>query len=326
MSPRQLPHIVTLIVLSVFAARHSGAQPPVYPVKPVRLLVGFVPGGGTDITARAVGQKLSERIGQPVVVDNRPGAGGLVARDIVRNAAPDGYSLLLLTSSQVVNASLIQKDPVDVRRAFAHISLLVWYPYLLVSNPSLPVKTVSEMIAYAKSRPGALNYGTPGIGTAAHLGTELLKHMAGIDMVHVPYKGSGAVVIDLMGGQIQVAFASAISSVPHVNSGKLRALAVSSGRRSKTLPNIPTVAESGVPGYDATGWYSMAAPAQTPRSIVMKLNQEIAAVLETPEVQKSLVADGAEPEHSTPEQLDRKMREEVEKWTRLLATSGIKLQ
>jgi len=314
------------LALGMLAAGAEAAQAPAYPSKPIRFLVGFVPGGGTDVTARVVGQKLSERLGQPVIVDNRAGAGGALAREIVRNAAPDGYTLLILTSSQMVNASIVRKDPVDIRVGFDHISLLVWYPYLLVSNPSLPVKSVSELLTYARGKPGHLNYGTPGIGTAAHLSTELLKYMTKTDMLHVPYKGSGAIIRDLLGGQVHIAFTSAISTVPHVNAGRLRAIAVSSATRAKVLPNVPTVAEGGVAGYDSTGWYSIATSPKTPRNIVMRLNKELAGVLDSDDLRKAMLADGAEPSHSSPESLDRKIQEEVNKWAKLIAATGIKLQ
>lgn len=324
-SKRLTSNILCFCAASLLMADCRSAQSNEYPTRPIRLLVGFVPGGGTDITARTIAQKLGERLGQSVITDNRSGAGGAIAREIVRNAAPDGHTLILLTSSQVVNANMVQKDPVDIRDAFAHITLLVWYPYLLVSNPSAPMKTVKEFLAYAKSKPGALNYGTPGIGTTAHLGTELLKHMAGIDMVHVPYKGSGDVVRDLISGQLQISFTSAISAMPHLKSGKLRVVAVSSSKRSRFLPDVPSVAEGGLPGYDLTGWYSTAAPARTPRNIVMKLNKEIGATLNAAEVQKNFAADSAEAEHTTPEQLNAKINQELKKWGDLLAAGGIKL-
>ena len=318
-------NILCVIGSSLLIADCFSAQSSDIPTKPIRVLVGMVPGGGTDITARAVAQKLGERLGQLVITDNRAGASGAIAREIVRSSAPDGHTLLLLTPSQIVNANMVQKDPVDIRDAFSHITLLVWYPYLLVSHPSAPIKSMKDLLAYAKSKPGALNYGTPGIGTTAHLGTELLNHIAKIDMVHVPYKGSGDVVRDLLGGQLMISFASAISTMPHVKSGKLRLVAVSSEKRSRYMPDAPTVAEGGVPGYDLTGWYSMATAPRTPRNIVMRLNKEISASLESPELQKNFAADAAETEPTSPEQLKEKINQELKKWGDLLAAGGIKL-
>ena len=234
--------------------------------------------------------------------------------------------MLLLSASQTVNASLITKDPVSILDAFAPVTQLVWYPYLIVGNPSAPWKTMRELLTYAKSKPGVINYGTPGFGTFGHLGTELLADMAGIKMTHVPYKGSSDSIRDVMGRRIQLSFASVVSSVSHVKSGKLRALAVSSGKRAKLLPDLPTVAESGVPGYDVTGWYSAMATAGTPKNIVMKLNRDIAKVLDSPKLEAVLAADGSEAEPTTPEQLKEKISREVKVWGKLLASADIKLQ
>lgn len=304
----------------------SAADAERYPTRPIRLLVGFNPGGGTDITARVVGDAVSELLGQPIIVDNRPSAGGVFARKLAADASPDGYTLLMLSGSQVIGASLIHKEPVDMRNTFAAISQLTSQPYLLTTNPSLPVKNVKEMIAYAKSRPGELNYGSTGVGSMAHLATELFKDMAKIDMVHVPYKGASPGLLDLMRGQIQFLFASATSSIPHVKAGRLKLLAASSATRSAQLPDVPTVAESGLPGFDVTGWYAIVAPARTPKPIIEKLNREIAQVLKMQKVVDKMAADGADTRHSTPAQLTALVAEEEAKWNKLVKATGLVLQ
>ena len=326
-SLRHISRIIISLAASLLMAGYGAAQSKnEFPVKPIRLVVGFSPGGGTDITARTVAQALSERDDYTVIVDNRPGAGGAISREIVRNAHPDGYTLLLLSASQTVNASLITKDAVGILDSFDPVTQLVWYPYLIVGNPSAPWKTMRELITYAKSKPGAINYGTPGYGTFGHLGSELLADMAGIKMTHVPYKGSNDSIREVMGGQIQLSFASVVSSVSLVQSGKLRALAVSSGKRAKLLPNIPTVAESGVPGYDVTGWYAAMATKGTPKNVVMKLNRDISKVLDSPKLEKIFAADGSEADATTPEKLRENINREVKVWGKLLASVNIKLR
>ena len=303
------------------------AQPyPAYPTKPLRVLVGFQPGGGSDILARTIGQKLTESWGQPVITDNRSGAGGTIAMEIVAASAPDGYTLLLTSGSQVTNASLVTKVKFNVIKAFAPISQMTSQPYVWLVHPSVPVRSVKEMIAYAKIRPGALNFGSSGTGSSAHLGMELFKHMAKVDLMHVPYKGSGQALIDLLAGQVQMLFASAISSAPHLRSGRLRAIAVSSAKRFSTLPDIPTVAESGLPGFEFTGWYGISAPARTSRVIIGKLNQEIVRLLQTPDVLEKLAADGAEAAPSTSEQFRMTIENEIRKWTKVVREAGIKLE
>ncbi len=318
--------LMVCFVTGLLVAGYVNAQSTDYPTKPIRLLVGFSPGGGTDITARMVSVKLSERIGQSIIVDNRPGVGGVLARNIAAEANPDGYTLIILSGSQVIGASLIYDAPVDMRNTFAAIARLTSQPYLLTTNPSFPAKTVKEMIDYAKSKPGVINYGSTGVGSMAHLATELFMEMAGIKMVHVPYKGASPGLLDLLRGQLQFLFASSTSSMPHVNAGRLRLLGSSSGKRSKVLPDVPTIAESGLPAFDVTGWYSMIAPAGTPKAIVMKLNREIGEVLKSPEIQKGLGAGGADAVHSTPEELAALVHFEEERWAKLVKSAGIKLK
>lgn len=302
------------------------AQATQYPTRPVRLLVGFNPGGGTDITARTVGDALTKRLGQSFIVDNRPAAGGVLARKIAAEATPDGYTLLMLSASQAIGATLVHNEPVDMRKTYVGVSRLTSQPYLLLTHPSLPIENVKDMIAYAKSKPGELNYGSTGAGSIAHLASELFKEMAQVKLVHVPYKGASPGLLDLIRGQIHFLFASATSSIPHVKSGRLRLLGSSSGERSAQLPDVPTIAESGVPGFDVTGWYGIIAPGRTPRPIVRKLNAEIAEVLKLPAVKERMARDGAEARHSTPEQLALLVEHEVSKWTKLVKSAGIQVK
>lgn len=318
--------LVVCFVAGFVAAEYVGAQSTDYPTKPIRLLVGFSPGGGTDITARMVSTKLSERIGQSIIVDNRPTAGGVMARNIAAAANPDGYTLFMLSGSQVIAAKLIQGAPVDMHKTFSAIARLTSQPYLLSTHPSFPAKTVKEMISYAKSKPGELNYGSTGVGSMAHLATELFMEMAGIKMVHVPYKGTGPGLLDLIRGQLQFLFASSTSTMPHVKAGRLRLLGSSSGKRSGVLPDVPTIAESGLPGFDVTGWYAVIAPGGTNKAIIMKLNREIGEVLKSPEIQKSMAVGGADAMHSTPEELSALIQHEEATWTKLVQSAGIKLK
>lgn len=308
------------------AAPAPGARPIAYPTKPIRVLVGFAPGGGSDILARTVGQRLAQRLGQPVVTDNRAGAGGTIAMDIAAKSPADGYTLLVVSGSQVTNASLVTKVPFDILKTFAPITQMTSQPYVLVVHPGLPAKSVKEFIAYARARPGALNYASSGTGSSAHLGMELFKHMAAVDMVHVPYKGSGQAFIDLLGGQVQSLLASAISAMPHVKGGRLRALGVTSARRAASLPELPTIAEAGLPGFDVTGWYGLVAPAGTPQPIILSLNAMLREILEAPELREKFAGEGTEAAPGTPAQFGRTIANEIEKWSRLVAATGIQLQ
>ena len=312
-------------VVAVLAATMAIAQTRnTYPSKPIRVLVGFAPGGGSDILSRAVGQKLAERWGQPVVTDNRAGAGGTIALELAARAAPDGYTLLVISGSQITNATLVTKVPFDIRVAYAPITQMTSQPYVLLEHPSVPAKSVKELIAYAKANAGKLNYASSGTGSSAHLGMELFKSLAHVDMVHVPYKGSGQALIDLLGGQVQLLLASAISAGPHLKTGKLRALGVTSARRSPHLPDLPAIAEV-VPGFDVTGWYGLVAPAGTAPAIVAALNREVAQILRTADLQEKLAADGTDAAPGTPAQFKTTIVQEIEKWTGLVRTVGVKL-
>jgi tripartite-type tricarboxylate transporter receptor subunit TctC len=274
-------------------AQQKSSLPGNYPHKPIRILVGGLPGGGTDIIARVIGQRLSEKWGHSVVTENRAsGLGSIIAMETTAKAPPDGYTLHLASSSAYMNAALITKVPYDVRSAFAPILQLTTQPYVLTMYAALPVSSVKELIAYGKSKSGGLNYGTSGTGTASHLGMELFRSMAGLNMVQINYKGSGGALTDLMAGQIQLIFASAISAIPLAKAGRVKALAVGSLERSKLLPDIPTIAESGLPGFELTGWYGLISTAGTPPAIVIALNQEAGNIMQTTEMKEKLAAGG----------------------------------
>ena len=315
-----------LLLLAPPAATVVHAQTATaYPVRPIRILVGFQPGGGSDIMARAAGQKLAEHWNAPVVTDNRPGAGGTIAMEIAHKAAPDGYTLLVISGSLVTNATLVTRVSYDIRTAFSPITQLTSQPYVLLAHPAVPAKSVRELIAHARANPDKLNYASSGTGSSAHLGMELFKSMTQTKMEHIPYKGSGPALIDLLGGQVQLLLASAISAAPHLNSGRLRALGVTSGKRSPNLPQLPTIAEAGVPGYDVTGWYGIVAPARTPPAIINKLSAELGRAMHTAEVTDKLAADGTEAMTGTPEAFKTTIAKEIDKWTQLVRTTGLKL-
>jgi tripartite-type tricarboxylate transporter receptor subunit TctC len=308
---------------SVALSTIAHAQAP-YPTKPVRLIVPQSPGASTDLTARLIAQKLSAAFGQPVVVDNRPGAGSIIGTDLVAKAAPDGYTLLVVASSITLNPSLHKNLPFDVLRDLAPITQLSAFPNLLTVHPALPVKTVKDLIALAKAKPGSLNYGSSGSATGTHLSAELFKYMTGIDMVHVPYKGGGPAVQALLGGQVQLNFATIVSVLPHVRSGKLRAIAVTTAKRSPSMPEIPTIAESGVPGYDHGPWNGFLAPARTPRAVIARLNEETARILHLPETKAVFTNEGAEPVGNKPEEFGAIIKGETAKWAKVIQSAGIK--
>jgi len=297
-----------------------------YPGKPIRIVVPFPPGGGTDIVARILTQKLSESFGANFVIDNRAGAGGSIGTEMVAKAPPDGYTLGIVSGSHAINPSLYSKLPFDAVRDFAPVTMLVSGPGLLVVHPSLPVKTVKELIALAKGKPGQLNYASAGNGTPPHLAGELFKSMAGVDMVHVPYKGNTPAFVDLISGQVSLSFPTIPSALPHVQAGRLRALAVTSRKRSAVMPQLPTIAESGLPGYDTSSWFGMLAPAGTPREIVRKLQQESAKVLQLRDVREKLLSQGLEPVGSTPEEFAATIESEIAKWAKVVKASGARVE
>jgi len=314
--------IWAVLLLAIGAA---GAQ--TYPSKALRWIVTYPPGGPTDVVARAVGAKLSEAWRQQVVIDNRPGAGGIIGTELAAKAPPDGYTLLFGTSAGLcINPALSSKLPYDPVRDFAPITLVVINPQLLVTNIALPARSIKELIALAKGKPGQLNYASVGPGTPNHLGMELLKTMTGINLVHIPYKGTGPAITDLISGQVQLMFNSMPSVLSHVRTGKLRALAVGSANRSRAVPDVPTVAESGVPGFEYVTWYGLFAPARTPQDIVQKLNGALVNIVSDPEMSKWLISQGAEPAATTPPQLSRYMEEETRRWKKVIDAAHIKIQ
>ena len=325
-----MPTIVLLASVAL-CANAAGAQAAdgaaSYPSKPVRVMVTFPAGGGVDLMARTLGQKLADALGQQFVIDNRAGGGGVIGTEIVARATPDGYNLLLATSSGlIINPLLIAKLPYDPFTDFAPVSLLAINPTLLVVNSTVPVASVKELIAYARAKPRQLNYASAGQGSPVHLAMELFKSMTATDMIHVPYKGSGPAVTDLLGAQVQLMFNSMPTVLPHVKTGRLRALAVGSARRAKTVPDVPTVAESGVPGFEATAWWGLVAPARTPANIVGKLNTHIERIVADADVVQRMLAHGAEMQSSTPDGLMRFMRAESDRMRKVIASANIKVE
>jgi tripartite-type tricarboxylate transporter receptor subunit TctC len=297
-----------------------------YPNKPVKLVIPYPPGGGTDTIARPLAQRLTENLGQQIVVENRGGAGGNIGMEAVARAAPDGYTIVIaLTAQLAVNPSLYKKLPYDPVKDFAPITLFADGPYLLVVHPSLPVRSVKELVALARARPNEITVGSSGNGSGGHLAAELLMSMTGIKMLHVPYKGGGPALTALLSGEIQVLFSTYASGRGHIESGRIRALAVSTAKRPAVLPDLPTIAEAGVPGYDSGVWYALLAPAGTPRDIVAKLNTEIVRVLNEPQYHKMLVNAAITPIGSTPDELARHIRKEIVKWAKVVKESGARI-
>lgn len=295
-----------------------------YPSKAVRLIVPYPPGGGTDTMARTLGQKLTETLGQQVIVDNRPGGGANIGAELAAKSPPDGYTLLMCTIAHATAGSLYRKLGYDVLRDFTPVSLLATTPHILVTHPSLPAKSVKELIALAKARPNELVYSSSGSGTPAHLAGELFKHMAGVSMVHVPYKGGGPSVVALLSGEVALAFATTPSVIGHVKAGRLRAIAVTTAKRSVATPDLPTISELGLKGYDVGSWYGLLAPAGTQKEIVARLNADAHKVLRLPDVKQRLDASGFEALTSTPEEYGAFLRGEVEKWAKVVKAAGIR--
>src|SRR5882672_5373156 len=308
-----------LIFLASLVCATATAQ-TVYPARPVRFIVPSAAGGGTDIIARAISLKLAESLGQPFVVENRPGAGQMIGIELAARSPADGYTILMAASTLAINPIMYKKVPYDPIRDFAPITQAATLPNVLV------VQSVAELIAYAKAHPGRLNFASAGIGTSPQMSIELLKSMAGIDMVHIPYKGTSPGVVDLLAGQVSVMAPNLLTALPHIKAGKLRALAVTSAKRSEGLPDVPTIAESGLPGYDSTQWYGVLAPAGTLPAIVARLHGEIVRALRAPEVMQRLAADGAEPVGSSPEEFAAFIRSEIDKWAKVARAAGIRAE
>ena len=307
------------------AAAAGGACAQTWPGKPIRLIVPFPPGGGNDILARTVGRKLTEAVAQQVVIDNRGGAGGNIGAETAAHAVADGYTLFLGgIGSHGTNPGLQAKLPYDPVRDFAPITLIASAPLIVVVHPSLPVKSIAELVQYAKARPGQLNFASSGGGSIAHLAPEMLNAMAHVKLTHVPYKGTAPALVDLLSGQVQLMMNSAVSMLSQLRGGKLRAIAATGARRLAALPELPTVAESGVPGYEVASWYGLLAPAQTPRAIVDRLNREVVAILRQPEVRDRLAADGAEAVGNSPEEFAAHIRRELARWAAVIKAAGIR--
>jgi tripartite-type tricarboxylate transporter receptor subunit TctC len=312
------------IALALIAMHAHGAD-VVYPVKPVRVIVPFAPGGGTDLIARALAQKLAEAWGQQVVVDNRAGGGTLIGSDMVAKAAPDGHTLLLTANPHTTNPALHTKLPYDTVRDFAGITQIAAAPLVLTLHPSMPARNVRELIALAKQRPGQLSYGTSGNGGPQHLAGEMFKFMAGVAMIHVPYRGGAPAIADLMAGQTQLMFGSTFTVIPQHAAGRLRALAVTSAQRSPALPNLPSIAEAALPGYAMTTWYGLFTPAATPRPLIAKLHADVARALKLPDVVERLARDGSDVVASEPAAFDAHVRSEIENARRIVKASGMRL-
>jgi len=310
-----------LCAAALIAVTPAGAQN--YPTRPIRLVAPFAPGGGTDISARLLAEPLGKALKETVVVDNRPGAGSVVGSEIVAKSNPDGYTLLLGNISMAFNAALYKKLPYDTLRDFAPISLVADQPNILVAHPSLPAKSFKEFVALARSQPGKLTYASAGTGAGTHLAMELLMMSQNIVLVHVPYKGTGPALTALLGNQISVFFSTFASALPHVKAERLRAFAVTSLKRAATLPEVPTVAESGVPGYEYSTWYGLLAPARVPRAIVDRLNQETVAALNDPEIRQRYLSQGVDPIPSTAAHFAAYIKSETEKWTKVILAAKI---
>lgn len=311
-----------LFVLFVCQASTAGAAAS-YPNRPIRLVVPLAAGGSMDTIARGVGLKLTERLGHAVVIDNRGGGGSSIGAHIVAQSAPDGYTLVMLSSNSVIHP-IMYKAPFEVSRDFSPVSQVTSQQYILVSHPGVPAQNINELVAYAKANPGKLNYASSGSGSLVHLAGEIFKLMSGTDLTHIPYKGMGDAYSDLFAGRTQLAFAGTISATPHIKAQRLRALGMSGPQRAKTMPSVPTIAESGIPGFAVTQWYGILGPAHLPQAVVTRLHQEIVTVLQQPDVLARMASDGAEPVGSTPKEFATHIRAETERWTKVIRQTGIK--
>jgi tripartite-type tricarboxylate transporter receptor subunit TctC len=314
------------IVASALSLPAHAQTPAAYPVKPVKVIVGFPPASGADIMARVISQRVGEALGQQFPVDNRPGAGSSIAAGLVAKSAPDGYTLFIGTIANAINANLYAKLPFDFARDFAPIAPGASSPNMLVVHPSVPVRSVSDVIKLAKSKPGQLSFGSSGVGTLPHLAAEMFNGMAGLKMTHIPYKGSPQATFDLIGGQFELMFGIGSAVMPEVKHGRLRAIAVTTLTRLPALPEVPTVAESGLPGFEAVTWFGFVAPAGTPRDIIMKLNAEMTRVTALPDVKQQLAAQSIDAMSGTPEQFSVYIRDEIAKWAKVIKTSGARAE
>jgi tripartite-type tricarboxylate transporter receptor subunit TctC len=319
------PFFLVLAVAALLGLAHPAHAD--YPDRPIRIVVPYPPGGTTDLLARAVAPRLAERLNQTVVVDNRPGAGGVIGAQAVSKSPADGYTLVFGTIATHGILPVLQKPaPYDALKDFAPVTLVAHTPNVLLAYPGAGIRTVAEMLALARSKPGTLNFGSTSQGGSPHMSGELLKTLAQVDIVHVPYKGGGPMLIDLMGGQIQLGFDNLPSAMAQIRAGKVRALAVTTARRWPGAPDIPTLAESGVPGYEASAWFGLLAPPGTPRAVVDLLQRQVAAILRQPEVEKQFLEQGAEPVGNTPDEFSRVIVAEMQKWAKVVTATGVKLE
>jgi len=317
-------HVVKACALAALAIPAS-AYAQVYPAKPVRMIVAYPPGGGTDIVGRMVAQKLGETLGQSVLVENRGGASGNLGTELAARAVPDGYTILMgNVAPNAINVSLFKNLAFDPVADFVPVSLVASTPNILVVHPSIPARTVKEVIALAKAKPGTLNFASAGVGSSSHLAGELFRILAGADIVHVPYKGAGPAIVDVLSGQVQLYFATMPAAMPHVKSGKLAAVAVTSSRRSQALPDLPTTAEAGVPGYEASTWYGVLAPARTPAAVIARLHENIVKILAVSETRARLADQGFEPVGNSPEEFGAYIKSEIAKWGKVIGDAGIR--
>jgi tripartite-type tricarboxylate transporter receptor subunit TctC len=320
-----MKHLIVLI-MAMCSALNAWAQPATYPAKPIRLLVGYAPGGATDIIARTIAAKLQESLGQPVIVENKPGATSNIATEMVVKAQPDGYTLLLGTIANATNMTAYKNPGYDTLRDLVPITQTMSAPSVLAVHPSVPAKNLRELIALAKAQPGKLTYASSGTGGSPHLAGELLKLRAGIDLLHIPYKGATPGMTDLLGGQVTMSFQTALSAIPHLQSGKLNVIAVAATRRMTLLPNVPTMAEAGLPDFEVSSWNGLFAPAKTPPEIITRLHQATVKVLALPEVRDKLAAQGAESVGNTSEEFRAYVRAEIDKWARVIRASGMPIE
>jgi len=316
---------VSLILLGLAAPAVAGAA-ETYPGRPIRMIVAVPPGGPADILARLVGPRLGEALGQTVVIDNRPGANGNIAYEMAARATPDGYTFVLVAAGITINPGLYREVRYDPIKDFAPVTLGVAVPNILVVHPAVPAASLRELVALAQSRPGKIAFASAGIGTSGHLALELFRQQARIDVVHVPYKGGGPALAELIGGQVQALFSIALAATPHVKAGRVRPLAITSARRSPVAPGLPTVAELGFPGFEVTGWFGWLAPAKTPRAIVTRLNAEIVGVLNAPDVRERLLSQSTEPVGNSAQEFAAFIRSEHDKWARLIRETGIRAE
>jgi tripartite-type tricarboxylate transporter receptor subunit TctC len=315
-----------LVTVAVFASATMEASAQTYPTRPIRLVVASSPGGASDILGRTLAQKMTEDLGQQVVVDNRGGASGVIGTDIVAKAPPDGYTLLIIQPSLTINPSMIRKLPYDAIKDFTPVSLVVDAAQIMTVNPSVPAKSVKELIALAKAKPGTLMFGSPGVGTSPHLTAELFKLQAGVDMQQVLFKGSGPAYVSLISGEVQVAFSTVLSALSHVKSGKIRALGVTTKKRVAIVPDVPSIAESGLPQFEASQWFGILGPARLPRAIVDQLNQSLTRASTTPDMKNRFAAEGVEVVNSGPEEFAAVIKRELVQWAKVIKAAGIEPQ